>query len=112
MVQPLRPIPGTITGSVEDKRKIAEDFGLPGDFYENYSDEDWDNILQPWLNFRSEMSREIEKYKKWEDAGILDGITVGRDLGNVPMSRWMRRFLIYRAFRQRPILPFVKTAIA
>jgi hypothetical protein len=105
MLQILRSIPG----SQDDKERIALAFGLPEDFYYAFADDEWDKILAPWLYARDEMSREIEKYKAWEDPGILAIISNGKDIGNVPMSRWMKRFLIYRASRKRIIQPYVKT---
>ncbi len=110
MIKTLRPIPSTIPGNQQDKELIALDFGLPKDFYNAFPDDEGEKILAPWLFARNEMSREIEKYKSWEDPGILAIISNGKDLGNVPMSRWMRRFLIYRASRKRLIQPYITIA--
>jgi hypothetical protein len=100
MVETLRLIPGAIPGSQDDKRRIALAFGLPEDSYYSYSDDEWQKILAPWLYARD------EKYKAWEEPGILAIISKGKDLGNAPMSRWMRRLLIYRASRKRIIQPY------
>jgi hypothetical protein len=109
MIQTLRPVPGKIPGNQDDKKRIALDFGLPEDFYYSYPDDEWDKILTPWLHVRDEMSREIEKYTEWEDQEIIAVLTNGKALGNIPMSRWMRRFLIYQASRKRLIQPYVRT---
>jgi hypothetical protein len=98
-----------ISGSQDDKETIALSFGLPEDFYYAFADDEWDKILAPWLYARDEMIREIEQYKAWEDPGILEIISNGKDLGDVPVSKWMRRFLVYRASRRRIIQPYVKT---
>jgi hypothetical protein len=93
--------------NIDAKERCAIAFGLPMDTYYEYSYVEWRKASERFQFLLDEQSRQIEEYADWEDSEVLKVLGGNRPIRNMAYSLWTRRFLVFRAFLEDPIEPYI-----